>query len=730
MLRKAVPPRLLLLLLAALTAGLRLRNLSDLHWGDRWFAVSGDSWYHVRRMLWQAQGHGPLHKDAWVHVPVGNWVVWPDGFDALCAAAAAALGGDRNAALWAGYGLVTACAVATTVVAAQVAGKLANDAHRLRAMAVAGLLVACHPGLHNYTQVGKIDHHAAEPLVTFAALAALLAVQRPARIGQQAWAIGLVMAPLVLWPSSALTVALLAGWAGVALLVSEAEQRCAFSRRLALVFGAAGVLAVPLASASPLGQGGAVVAEGLSMLQPGLLAMAAAALLAMGIRPQPGGRGRAWSALQGLAVAALVLAVWGPGRQALFGGGDFVAGKGYVTLIAESTSAAENGWTATLSLLSWPALATPLLLLWALRQRRQRPTVLVWAAALALGVALGVLQQRFATLSAVPLAVLAGAALAQVAERQVRPGVAYAIAGVALLPGLADVASRPLPLARRVPVWQALDWLAVHAPAAGAADNPLSKPTYAVMAGWGFGHDLLAWGGQANVCSPLIAPGQTSGLDACAELILATGDRPQLVQRHRIRYWIATQVPGAALRAYGVARGLPADRFVVDGADGSRQLTAEAECSNAQVLFYANGSASPDGRCAARPEWRLLHATPGERAKVFERVAGAVLTGRGCATGQVPRAEVLLQVGDQGYRWLAFGQSEPNGRWTLRLPWSTEGRRGDVRVVEVRAGCGALQRAQVPEAAVQRGETIELTNSTASSSQPADMAAPASAASD
>lgn len=721
MLGKTVPPRLILLLLAGLTAALRLRNLPDLHWGDRWFAVSGDSWYHVRRMLWQAQGHGPLHRDAWVHVPDGNVVVWPDGFDALGATLAAGLGGDRNAVLWAGFALVTTFAVATALLAAHLAGRLANDAHRLRAMTVAGLLIACHPGLHNYTQVGKIDHHAAEPLVTFAALAALLALEAPAKLWQVALAIGLLLAPLELWPSSAMTVALLAGLAGLALLVSEPERRCGFSRRLALTFGAAAVLAVPLGLHSPLGHGGAVVAEGLSLLQPGLLAAAAAALLAMGFRAQAGWQGQARAAAQGLAVGLLALAVWSPGRQALFGGGDFVAGKGYVTLIAESTSAAENGWAGTLKLLSWSALATPLLLLWALRQRGRQTALTTWAAALAIAVGLGLLQQRFATLSAVPLAVLAGAALAQVAERQTRPVLAYAIAAVALLPGLADVASRPLPLARRVPVWRALDWLAGHAPAAGEPEKPDTVPGYAVMAGWGFGHDLLAWGGQANVCSPLIAPGQTAGLDACAELILATGDRPELAEQHRIRYWIATQVPSASLRAYGIARGQAADRYVVDQPDGSRRLTAEAECSNAQVLFYANGSASPDGRCAARPQWRLLHATAGERAKVFERVKGAVLAGRGCAAGQIPRAEVVLQVGDQGYRWLAFGQAQPDGRWSLRLPWSTDRRHGDVQVADLRAGCGTMAQVRVPEAAVQRGSTIELGNLPSNSNTPTDL---------
>ncbi len=716
MLGKVVHPRLVLVLVALLTAALRLRNVLDLDWQGRWIAVSGDSWYHVRRILWQAQGYGPLHNDAWVHVPDGNVAVWPDGFDALGAGLCALLGADRNAALWSGYVLVTLLAVATAVLAAHLAGRLSQAPQRTRALAVAGLLVACHPGLHNYTQVGKIDHHAAEPLATFAALAVLLSLRTSANRFRLGGAVALLLGPLLLWPSSAMTVGLLAGLAGLALLATEPAERRGFGRRLAAVFGVASVLAVPLALASPLGHGGAVVAEGLSLLQPGLLGLAAVALSAttLGV----GLVGRVRSGLQALIVAGILLALWAPGRQALFGGGDFMAGKGYVGLIAESTSSAETGVLGTLKLLGWPILATPLLLLWALRQREQRATLVTWSAALAITTALGLLQQRFATLSAVPLAVLAGAALSDWAAKQPRPGLIYAGAALALLPGLTDVASRALPIARRVPVWQALDWLHHHAPSPGEPWNPTSKPSYAVMAGWGFGHDLLTWGGQANVCSPLIAPGQTAGLDACADLILATGDRPDLVAKHHIRYWIATQVPSASLRAYGVARGAAAERYVIDAADGGRSLSAEAECSNAQVLFYANGSASPDGRCAARPEWRLAFAAPGERAKVFERVAGAQLIGSGCQASERPRAEVVLQLGDQGVRWLAFGERGPGGRWSVRVPWSTDRQPGQVRVIEVKAGCGTLYPVQISETAVQAGTTVDLSTPASPVGQP------------
>lgn len=698
-------PLWVLLAVLGLTAWARLRSLADLYRDGHWVVASGDSWYHVRRILWQALGNGELVRDDWVHAPGGNLCVWPAGFDGAGALLCKALGPSLDSAVVAGFVLVLACAVATAGLAAIAARRYAKDP--ALATGVAGLVVALHPALHNYTQVGKIDHHAAEPLVTFLALAALIRTLAGAGWKWPVLAVVGLVAPLLLWPSSAMTVALLAGWTAVGVLATAGDQRPTAGRRAAAVFGAAGLLALPLGWTAPFGEGGRVAAEALSLLQPGLLLLSGASLLAMTAAHQPGWRGRLKAAALGGTLAVVGLWLWDPGRAALLGGGDFVAGKGYVALIAESASTLESGPVAALGKLGWTILAAPLLVGWAVRDRGtpRDPGLWMWSAALVAATAMAMTQQRFATLPVVPLAVLAGSACAQ---GWPKPRQAWIVSAAAILlaPGLYDVASRATPLARRAPVWQALDWLKARTPSPGDPWKPGTVPQFSVLAGWGFGHDLLAWGGQANVCSPLIAPGQTQGLQACARLILADDDIAGLVERHRIHWWIATPLPLVAMRAYGLALGDPADRYVVDLPGGERGPTAAGMCATAQVLMLANGSAPPDGSCKARPHWRLAHAAAGERAKVFERVAGAIVRGRGCAPRATARLQVRYQVGPAGYVWQDKALVGADGTWSIRVPWSSGYARDSVHVLDIQAGCEQLQAVQVPEAAVQAGTEV------------------------
>jgi hypothetical protein len=79
---------------------------------------------------------------------------------------------------------------------------------------------------------------------------------------------------------------------------------------------------------------------------------------------------------------------------------------------------------------------------------------------------------------------------------------------------------------------------------------------------------------------------------------------------------------------------------------------------------------------------------------------------------------VVLQLGDQGVRWLAFGERGPGGRWSVRVPWSTDRQPGQVRVIEVKAGCGTLYPVQISETAVQAGTTVDLSTPASPVGQP------------
>lgn len=705
-----------------LTAGLRLRHLSQLEdvparaglAGMRAVA-SGDSAYHLRRIAWYSDHGQLLQNDPWTHFPSGNAVVWPDGFDLLAGALARLIGpaGSLDAALTAGIALVTLLAMGTAMLAGALAWRWTGQA---RAGLVASLVIAVHPGLQNYAQAGKIDHHAAEPLVTFAALWALLEVadaQDPSRRRlAQGLSVIAMLAALWLWPSSSLTVALLAALAALRVLLAPVQARQAVSRQLAVPLAAAGLLGLPLGLQSPFGAGGAAVGHALSLLQPGMLIAGAAALAAAGQVKGQGIPGTAGVVAAMLGTAALALGLWPAGREALLGGGDFVQGRGYVGLIQESMSAWESGLERSAALLSVGFVALPALAWWGWRHNGQ-PAARVWTAAALLTGALALLQLRFAPLTAVPLAVMSAAALSQLAQEKPR-GWSLATLALLLLPGAVQIGQREPPLGRRIAVWQALRWLQAHHPQTQSSTDPGAKPDHSVLASWSLGHDLLTFGGRANLCSPLIAPGQTRGLDACLQLTLGTTPEKTsaLLEEFQPRWWLVTPWSLAAMRAYAAALGQNPSDFAAPGADGRMTPTQRGLCTPGQQLWHGLGSAPPDGSCRALPQWRLVWQAQGG-AKLFARVQGARVRVHGCLPGTMARLEARLALGREGALWLDTAAVQADGSADLATPWPTKFRSDNIQLIDQRVLCqlkaSAVEIAlDVSETAVQQGLAVDV----------------------
>ncbi|MSQ81834.1 MAG: hypothetical protein EXR77_02830 [Myxococcales bacterium] len=687
---------------------LRLRHLPELHRDGHWWLVSGDSWLHAERIRQAANGALPWY-DPWTHAPNGNWIVWPPAFDALAALFTPLTGRDLDGAALAGMVLVAVCSALTAVLAVRVAMQLAPPTQAPFAGLVAGLAVMVHGGLHNYTQAGKVDHHALEPLVVFAIIHALLALARPP--AQRRWHVifstaALVAAPVWLWPSSALTVGLVGGVAVLRVaLVPEGERRLA-ARGLAEVFALAAAFALPLAWLSPFGANFAMVAHAPSWLQPLLLALAAVALSAASFATDQL-RCFGYAAVP----VALTLAVVGPLRRALLGGSDFVSGQSYVVLINESMPLWQVSWSKGLAVASWLGLATPALVFFGLRHTAGTSTERdrqVWAALLAVTFGLTLVQLRFATLTALPLAVLLGWAFAALAAHgPAWRKVAFGLTAVIVVVGVADLDGRSLPLAKRLPVWQALTWLKGHAEPPAAQDR---RP-WTVVASWALGHEIRVVGRMANVCSPLIAPNQTAGLNACLRAHLADDSESieALLEHHNVRYWLTTPLARSALRAYAEALGQDPALYATENADGTTAWATAGACSNAVALHEGLGSTSPDGACKHRPNFRLVHVSGGQGAKVFERVTGAQVRGGGCQGQAQVAVEVRLKVGAHGHLWRAVAKPGPTGGWTVRVPWSSGFVRDTVAVTGMEVVCGELRRALiVPEQAVVNGLVVEV----------------------
>ena len=399
------------------------------------------------------------------------------------------------------------------------------------------------------------------------------------------------------------------------------------------------------------------------------------------------------------------------------GGSDFMEGGGFVVLINESIGVAEKGLAETLRFFSPVAALIPVLLAWALwsHKRHKNPQLIVIAAALGATSILAWQQVRFVMLLALPLSVLAGAAFVALLDAARRRGVRAAtiavLASAALLmPAVQTLAASSVPLARRVPVWRALRWMAVATPCAGDPWQPGSHPSYAVMAPWGFGHELLVLGQRANVASPFIQPHETEGLDSALRFALTADPAvaEALLNRHNARYVLTVPLALAATDAYALALRERPERYVLGDDATGRHLTPEGLQSGAVVLAQRNGSAELDGG----KSWdflRLILSVNGY-AKIFEKVAGARLSVQGWPANAPATLEIDLEVEGQGWKWLSHARADAQGRMQLRVPYATDVQgKGNVRVLAaVLRGKGLEHAVVVPEQAVLQGADVPV----------------------
>ena len=199
--------------------GLALRAM----WWPRIFTPQGmmpphgaDSYYHLRRIAFTVFRYPEvLERDPYVAFPASGEIVWPPGFDLLVAIVARGLAGEDAAGIEAVAAWVPAVLGAATAVAVAALGaRLFSPAAGL----VSGVLLALLPAHYSYTQLGKVDHHAAVSLL--AVLLVLGCVAAIAR-GRRPWpglaaGLGLGLALLLfVWAGGLLLIALLQALAAI-----------------------------------------------------------------------------------------------------------------------------------------------------------------------------------------------------------------------------------------------------------------------------------------------------------------------------------------------------------------------------------------------------------------------------------------------------------------------------------------------------------------------------------
>ncbi|MCG6956789.1 MAG: hypothetical protein LJF04_12440 [Gemmatimonadetes bacterium] len=702
-----------------------------------------DGWYHLRRIeLALANGLILPAVDTYNNHPFGGAVDWPPGFDVLFALVWHLLSNVAHVAV----SPAAVGAVGVAVLGSLAAAALAVVGARWGVWAgiAAGLSVAWSPAAVAYSRVGRLDHHAIEPL-GLVVLCATYAWARRRSSATRTAALGVVMAAGTLfWPGLALYAAVLAvafagevwtagglgagadkgrGLAGAASPGAQGPEspwggEAPVVRQGALAYVVAAAVSAGLAFTSPWGRDLQVVYYALSWFQPllfGALALAFGAVY--GLRTRGVSRARAWSAVGlGLGAAAvLVVAV----RSGSVGRGvDFLFGTDTISAtLLESRSLAGMGAGYALRWLTPVGLAVPLLWLAAVAvtvRRRERMTPLL-AAALALSTLaapFAFLQVRFGPHAAVASGLLLAWLVGRAKRRLVAGGALVVAAGLlawgvrpATLPG-SEV--HPYLLGG----FDALAWLRRQAPPTSHFLHPVERAEYGVAAEWVWGHWITEIGQKPNIANPLSqTPENRRGIDDVARLFMAESEEEALdiAQRRDVRYLLLSAIP-VTVSQLAVQAGRDPARYVTPSADEPPTFHPPFFRIFHSRLYLGGSAETGDVEVEPVSRVRLVFESraridflgPRPTVRIFEIVRGALLRGQ-CAADEV---EVHAALEGRPLEYVYRTHADSADAFALRVPYASEGTDASIPG-RVTVRCGEREtEVQVAEQDVREGRDV------------------------
>ncbi|OYT73204.1 MAG: hypothetical protein CFK52_02770 [Chloracidobacterium sp. CP2_5A] len=686
-------PVTMVALLYLLAFVVRLSNLGGVVTSFGVFPISTDSFYHLRRIQAAvADGLRVPDFDRYVNFPDGASVNWPFGFDWLYAAVTRGLYALSGGAGLPdeGWTVAVACFLTPLIGAATpcltylVAARLANAWAGL----AAGFIVAWMPAVWVVGAVGYVDHHVFESLCVAMYLWAVVRERlRPwhglaAGLAMVAGLLCATTLPLLIGLHALVTV----GW-----IIAHWRQAEDGDARLRASLWAWHGLLVPLAPfvatrfAEPSG------------VNPALVTAWAAAFLAAGATLGVyAWRVRARRQALGWAVAWLLLGVGVLPRLALRDAWRFIQyGIAHIgaadpwlatifesqPLLSQSFRDITNNYTAFLWLLP---LAWALVLARAWRREKPVWTLLSLSAPTA---GLALLQLKFSGLFAPPFAVVMGLALQDLAARlagatgwrdRLQRPLPIGIAAAALAPAIIFTLGAPVyivsPTGAFVDVDPALRWLATHTPATSPrGDQPRD---YAILCDWTPGHWVIGIAGRPVIASPLghAEPLREGIRDAAAMFALSPAESLRLLEARRARYILVTPMsPRAVMRD---AAWDPKARSFGSWEDWNEQMKRS---------LYARlvaDEAVPQGD-AALTRMRLVYESdfetdyplftqPHAAAKVFERVAGAIIAGQTTPGARVQLSTRIRTFFRREFDYVDEVTADAQGRFERRVPYAQQ----------------------------------------------------------
>lgn len=709
-----------LLGLAVFAVGLlpRLSTWSGTFRGPLVLLEEVDPWYHLRRIELALANNLVLPAvDTYNNHPFGATVDWPPGFDLLFALAYHLLS------------LVTAeppspaavGAVGVAVLGSLAAGGLAALASRwgVGAGIAAGLCVAWSPAAVAYSRLGRMDHHAMEPLWLVILCATYLWARGGPSRGRggtrvRAGMLGVVLAMgPAFWPGLAFYSAGVAVAFGLEAWTGGTHA----SRQGALAFLVATTVAAVLAVSSPWGRGLEVVYYALSWFQPLVFGALAAGfglivwLESRGVEP-----GRAWTLGGGGLLASFVVILALAGTNVASGLGFLLRTGTVAATLEESRSLVQMGFGYTLRWLTPVGAALPIL--WtvaAAHMVRRRVSDPLLAGALAIGVLavpLTLLQVRFGPHAAVASGLLVGWFVSRLRRSH---AAGLAVAAVAAVHGwgvrpatLPDSLVHPYLLGG----FDALVWLRQTAPETSYFWRPAQRPEYGVAAEWVWGHWITQIGRKPNIANPLSqTPTNLRGIENVARLFLAESEEEavSIAEALGARYLLLSSMP-VTVSDLAAQTGRDPSRYVAKDSTGAASFLPPFFETFHSRLYLGGGVGEEETAPVSRA--RLVFDSrvpidflgPRPAVRIFEVVSGATL--RGHCPAEVVEGRAELQ--DSHLIYTVLDVPGPDGEYALRIPYASE--RTDAAIpaiVSVRCG-GHETRVGVAERDVLEGREVRV----------------------
>ncbi len=719
-------------------------TIADTNQGARLFGA--DPYYHLRRVVLGVRNslHIP-YRDHYAGYPEGTRCFWHPAVDNTLALVPLAVWGKEatEKSVWAvAVWYPPLLGVATVAVVMALTALLFGRREALGA----GLVLSVLPAHVYLTLVGRVDHHAVEPL--FPVLALLLFLTSLSRQSVlRAVCAGIAMAlGMVAWTGSMLYLAPLGLLLVLVPLMSRsgADRVGALSQAVVTLWVAAAATAGGYAGTPWTGAGKAPF-DAPGLLQPllfGLVAVGATVIWAT----QRFSRLRVWHAAAVAAVlVALVAALVPPLREALTGASAFLTKRDpWLQSIEEfkplfrSFGHFDPDW-AEARLSRFVYLAPALILISFLWLVRSGNRVAALGACLpAAGAAfLALAQKRYAGVFAVAIAPLAGwwfvRALRWVREAAgggLRLPILAALGVAAFWPCGRELYHLPDRYRLMPPGWgEALVWLGDRTPVTSYFMQPERRPEYGILAShWGAGH----WITQVAK-RPTVANGFHTNVDgnrACAAMLFARTEREldTILDANGVRYLVLANSFDAIVESAPqlhesheryVARMMekgPTQRFVATFAVKPEM----AELAHARLYLRDGKRVEQPGRAwPALSHYRLVYETNEKdptvggdhpAIKVFERVRGAHFAGAASPGVEVKVEMRILTNTGRRFLYTQECRGDSSGRFELTVPYSTE-------MIEGRTNCfgpalvtvaSDKKLLEIPEQTVIAGERLSL----------------------